>query len=177
MPSPLIFRISNTRYDRDGYPDVLRISHCGVLEFTSPKVNEVYLPQWMMDNLELEDGGVLFVWRLSLTFVEGYSSVWPLDDWELPALHIPPVRRTSTFVFDWARGHSYSVNGFRAVSPENLCSNTKMCCLIFILYPVCVAQAGERRETELCQSPAGQIRLYTDRQSTFCVSFAVFVPY
>ncbi|KAJ1462464.1 ubiquitin fusion degradation protein UFD1-domain-containing protein [Pelagophyceae sp. CCMP2097] len=47
-------------------------THCGVLEFTAPEGN-CYLPFWMMQNLMLEEGGVLSVKNVSLpkaTFVK-----------------------------------------------------------------------------------------------------------
>jgi len=46
-------------------------THCGVLEFTAPEGN-CYVPFWMMQNLMLEEGGVLSVKNVSLpkaTFV------------------------------------------------------------------------------------------------------------
>merc|ERR1719482_899169 len=47
-------------------------THCGVLEFTAPEGN-CYVPFWMMQNLMLEEGGVLSVKNVSLpkaTFVK-----------------------------------------------------------------------------------------------------------
>ena len=49
-----------------------RRTHCGVLEFTAPEGN-CYVPFWMMQNLMLEEGGVLSVKNVSLpkaTFVK-----------------------------------------------------------------------------------------------------------
>merc|ERR1719181_708688 len=46
--------------------------HCGVLEFTAPEGN-CYVPFWMMQNLMLEEGGLLSVKNVSLpkaTFVK-----------------------------------------------------------------------------------------------------------
>jgi len=47
-------------------------THCGVLEFTAPEGN-CYVPFWMMQNLMLEEGGLLSVKSASLpkaTFVK-----------------------------------------------------------------------------------------------------------
>lgn len=47
-------------------------THCGVLEFTAPE-GHCYLPFWMMQNLMLEEGGLLTVQNVSLpkaTFVK-----------------------------------------------------------------------------------------------------------
>ncbi|KAL8450628.1 hypothetical protein Emed_002500 [Eimeria media] len=46
---PMHFRISNTAKDR--------LTHCGVLEFVSEE-GTCYMPYWMMQNLELEEGGL-----------------------------------------------------------------------------------------------------------------------
>jgi len=49
-----------------------RRTHCGVLEFTAPEGN-CYVPFWMMQNLMLEEGGLLSVKNVSLpkaTFVK-----------------------------------------------------------------------------------------------------------
>ena len=46
-------------------PPRRRRTHCGVLEFTAPEGN-CYVPFWMMQNLMLEEGGVLSVKNVSL---------------------------------------------------------------------------------------------------------------
>ncbi|XVF75935.1 hypothetical protein PTKIN_Ptkin13bG0227200 [Pterospermum kingtungense] len=38
-----------------------RVSHCGVLEFTSDKEDAVFLPDWMMKNMQLQEGDSLFM--------------------------------------------------------------------------------------------------------------------
>ncbi|XP_026194550.1 ubiquitin fusion degradation protein 1 homolog [Cyclospora cayetanensis] len=61
---PMHFRISNTAKDR--------LTHCGVLEFVSEE-GTCYMPYWMMQNLELEEGGLVTVTNVSLpkgTFVQ-----------------------------------------------------------------------------------------------------------
>ncbi|KAL8428642.1 hypothetical protein ACSSS7_007115 [Eimeria intestinalis] len=61
---PMHFRISNTAKDR--------LTHCGVLEFVSEE-GTCYMPYWMMQNLELEEGGLVSVTNVSLpkgTFVQ-----------------------------------------------------------------------------------------------------------
>ena len=47
LPHPLIFEVNNNA--------VQRSSHCGVLEFSAPD-DCAYLPQWMMENLEADEG-------------------------------------------------------------------------------------------------------------------------
>ncbi|OEH80183.1 ubiquitin fusion degradation protein ufd1cy [Cyclospora cayetanensis] len=49
-----------------------RLTHCGVLEFVSEE-GTCYMPYWMMQNLELEEGGLVTVTNVSLpkgTFVQ-----------------------------------------------------------------------------------------------------------
>jgi ubiquitin fusion degradation protein 1 len=40
-----------------------RTTHCGVLEFVADE-GKVYIPYWMMQNLTLEEGGILQVKKL-----------------------------------------------------------------------------------------------------------------
>lgn len=49
---PMLFRLSNAENDR--------VSHCGVLEFVADE-GRVYLPHWMMNNLRVDDGEVVYV--------------------------------------------------------------------------------------------------------------------
>ncbi|KAL8272644.1 hypothetical protein Esti_003432 [Eimeria stiedai] len=61
---PMHFRICNTAKDR--------LTHCGVLEFVSEE-GTCYMPYWMMQNLDLEEGGLVSVTNVSLpkgTFVQ-----------------------------------------------------------------------------------------------------------
>lgn len=46
ISSPYIFKLKN----KD------RIHYCGVLEFTSDSAHVVYVPQWIMTNMDLKDG-------------------------------------------------------------------------------------------------------------------------
>lgn len=48
---PMLFRLSNAENDR--------VSHCGVLEFVADE-GRVYLPRWMMNNLRVDDGDVVY---------------------------------------------------------------------------------------------------------------------
>ncbi|KAF6150331.1 hypothetical protein GIB67_034030 [Kingdonia uniflora] len=54
---PMLFNISN--------PAAERVSHCGVMEFTAEE-GAVYLPQWMMENMHLLEGGIVYVKSSSL---------------------------------------------------------------------------------------------------------------
>lgn len=59
---PMLFELKNGE----------KRTHCGVLEFTAPE-GHCYLPFWMMQNLMLEEGGLLTVKNVSLpkaTFVK-----------------------------------------------------------------------------------------------------------
>eukprot|EP00456_Euglypha_rotunda_P062825 TRINITY_DN5302_c0_g1_i1.p1 TRINITY_DN5302_c0_g1~~TRINITY_DN5302_c0_g1_i1.p1 ORF type:complete len:573 (-),score=52.98 TRINITY_DN5302_c0_g1_i1:11-1729(-) len=48
LPSPIIFEVKNSKKST-------KTSHCGVLEFSAPR-KAAFLPTWMMQNLELDDG-------------------------------------------------------------------------------------------------------------------------
>eukprot|EP00462_Mataza_sp_D1_P019474 CAMPEP_0175130694 /NCGR_PEP_ID=MMETSP0087-20121206/6141_1 /TAXON_ID=136419 /ORGANISM="Unknown Unknown, Strain D1" /LENGTH=604 /DNA_ID=CAMNT_0016412925 /DNA_START=6 /DNA_END=1820 /DNA_ORIENTATION=- len=50
LPYPLVFEIRNKKRGV--------VSHCGVLEFSADE-NAAYLPQWMMQNLALDEGDTL----------------------------------------------------------------------------------------------------------------------
>lgn len=54
---PMLFKISNNRRNKS--------THCGVLEFVADE-GKVYIPYWMMQNLTLEEGGLLQVESASL---------------------------------------------------------------------------------------------------------------
>ena len=47
VANPIILKISSKRFSKSIY--------CGILEFTAPK-HVIYMPQWMMDNLNIEEG-------------------------------------------------------------------------------------------------------------------------
>uniref|UniRef100_A0A2N9HHA4 Ubiquitin fusion degradation protein n=1 Tax=Fagus sylvatica TaxID=28930 RepID=A0A2N9HHA4_FAGSY len=54
---PMQFQIRNESTDR--------VSHCGVLEFTGNE-DSVYLPIWMMENMQLQEGDRMIVQNVSL---------------------------------------------------------------------------------------------------------------
>lgn len=54
---PMLFKLTNTASSRT--------THCGVLEFVADE-GKVYIPYWMMQNLTLEEGGLLQVESASL---------------------------------------------------------------------------------------------------------------
>ncbi|KAL3500779.1 hypothetical protein ACH5RR_039872 [Cinchona calisaya] len=55
---PMMFSIQNPNNSS-------RTSHCGVLEFTAEE-GFVYIPQWMMDNLKLQQGDLVIIKNVSL---------------------------------------------------------------------------------------------------------------
>ncbi|XP_043924714.1 ubiquitin recognition factor in ER-associated degradation protein 1 [Protopterus annectens] len=64
---PMLFKLSNKNSDR--------MTHCGVLEFVADE-GICYLPHWMMQNLLLEEGGLLQVESVNLP-VATYSKFQP----------------------------------------------------------------------------------------------------
>ncbi|OIW08638.1 hypothetical protein TanjilG_03314 [Lupinus angustifolius] len=61
---PMLFELRN--------PSADRITHCGVLEFTADE-GCIYMPNWMMENLHLQEGGIAVLKNISLskgTFVK-----------------------------------------------------------------------------------------------------------
>ena len=54
---PMLFRLTSSTDDRT--------THCGVLEFSAEE-GTCYIPFWMMQNLLIEEGGVLTVTNVSL---------------------------------------------------------------------------------------------------------------
>lgn len=54
---PMMFKISN--------PRAKRTSHCGVMEFSADE-GKVYLPQWMMQNLIIEEGSMIMIRNVQL---------------------------------------------------------------------------------------------------------------
>lgn len=64
---PMLFKLTNRENDRH--------THCGVLEFVAEE-GKVYLPYWMMRNLLLEEGSMIFVESASLP-VATYSKFQP----------------------------------------------------------------------------------------------------
>lgn len=54
---PMLFEVAN--------PDNTKSTHCGVLEFTAPE-GQCYVPQWIMDQLELSPGHIVRVRNTSL---------------------------------------------------------------------------------------------------------------
>ncbi|XP_064612759.1 ubiquitin recognition factor in ER-associated degradation protein 1-like [Liolophura sinensis] len=55
---PMLFKLQNRKADR--------ITHCGVLEFVADE-GRIYIPYWMMQNLMLEEGGLVQVENVSLS--------------------------------------------------------------------------------------------------------------
>lgn len=49
---PLLFRLQN--------PKTGRVSHCGVMEFSSDE-GEVWLPEWMMNSMGFQEGGLALI--------------------------------------------------------------------------------------------------------------------
>uniref|UniRef100_A0A6I8SIZ6 Ubiquitin recognition factor in ER-associated degradation protein 1 n=1 Tax=Xenopus tropicalis TaxID=8364 RepID=A0A6I8SIZ6_XENTR len=64
---PMLFKLTNKNSDR--------MTHCGVLEFVADE-GICYLPHWMMQNLLLEEGGLLQVESVNLQ-VATYSKFQP----------------------------------------------------------------------------------------------------
>ncbi|KAE9616597.1 hypothetical protein Lal_00034367 [Lupinus albus] len=61
---PMLFELRN--------PSAERVTHCGVLEFTADE-GCIYMPNWMMENLHLQERGVAILKNISLskgTFVK-----------------------------------------------------------------------------------------------------------
>ena len=54
---PMLFKLTNS--------SASRTTHCGVLEFVADE-GKVYIPYWMMQNLALDEGGLLTVESASL---------------------------------------------------------------------------------------------------------------
>lgn len=66
---PLLFKLTNTRSKR--------VTHTGVLEFVAEE-KKIYLPSWLMKNLDVNDGETLVVENTSLP-VAKYSRFQPLS--------------------------------------------------------------------------------------------------
>ncbi|KAM9747266.1 ubiquitin recognition factor in ER-associated degradation protein 1 isoform 2-T2 [Dama dama] len=64
---PMLFKLTNKNSDR--------VTHCGVLEFVADE-GICYLPHWMMQNLLLEEGGLVQVESVNLQ-VATYSKFQP----------------------------------------------------------------------------------------------------
>ncbi|KAK9505957.1 hypothetical protein O3M35_009912 [Rhynocoris fuscipes] len=54
---PMLFRLYNAKYNR--------LTHCGVLEFVADEDN-VYIPNWMMQNLMLDEGDIVEIEAINL---------------------------------------------------------------------------------------------------------------
>jgi len=65
---PMLFKLSNKQKSRT--------THCGVLEFVADE-GKVYIPYWMMQNLMLDEGGLIQVQLVNLP-VATYSKFQPL---------------------------------------------------------------------------------------------------
>lgn len=65
---PMLFKLSNKKQNRT--------THCGVLEFVADE-GKIYIPYWMMQNLMLEEGGLIQVESATLP-VATYSKFQPL---------------------------------------------------------------------------------------------------
>jgi len=66
---PMLFKLSNKQKHRT--------THCGVLEFVADE-GKIYIPYWMMQNLMLEEGGLIQVESANLP-VATYSKFQPLN--------------------------------------------------------------------------------------------------
>jgi len=66
---PMLFKLSNKRNQRT--------THCGVLEFVADE-GKIYIPYWMMQNLMLEEGGLVQVESATLP-VATFSKFQPLS--------------------------------------------------------------------------------------------------
>ena len=74
---PMLFKLTNKRIDKT--------THCGVLEFVADE-GKIYIPYWMMQNLMVEEGGLVQVrsstagWYSLLQFCPRWSPLpcrWP----------------------------------------------------------------------------------------------------
>lgn len=54
---PMLFKMTNQRVNRE--------SHCGVLEFVAEE-GKIYIPHWMMDNLYIREGDMVWLENVSL---------------------------------------------------------------------------------------------------------------
>lgn len=66
---PMLFKLSNKKNQRT--------THCGVLEFVADE-GKIYIPYWMMQNLMLEEGGLVQVESATLP-VATFSKFQPLS--------------------------------------------------------------------------------------------------
>ncbi|XP_023329176.1 ubiquitin recognition factor in ER-associated degradation protein 1 isoform X1 [Eurytemora carolleeae] len=66
---PMLFKLTNKQKNRN--------THCGVLEFVADE-GKIYIPYWMMQNLMLEEGGLIQVESANLP-VATYSKFQPLN--------------------------------------------------------------------------------------------------
>jgi len=66
---PMLFKLTNKK--------VSKTTHCGVLEFVADE-GKIYIPYWMMQNLMLEEGGMITVESATLP-VATYSKFQPLS--------------------------------------------------------------------------------------------------
>ncbi|ESO91701.1 hypothetical protein LOTGIDRAFT_233453 [Lottia gigantea] len=55
---PMLFKLTNKKSNRD--------THCGVLEFVADE-GRIYIPYWMMQNLLLDEGGLVQIENVSLS--------------------------------------------------------------------------------------------------------------
>ena len=65
----MLFKLSNKKTDRT--------THCGVLEFIADE-GKIYIPYWMMQNLMVEEGGLIQVESATLP-VATFSKFQPLS--------------------------------------------------------------------------------------------------
>jgi len=66
---PMLFKLSNKK--------IQKTTHCGVLEFVADE-GKIYIPYWMMQNLMLEEGGMVQVESATLP-VATFSKFQPLS--------------------------------------------------------------------------------------------------
>merc|ERR1712023_346645 len=99
---PMIFEISNPQYNEHKL-------HCGVLEFIAQE-GMVYLPFWMMENLNLHEGDILFL--RSATIAKGqYVKLQPQTSDFLKISNPKAVLETTLRHFSaLTRGQTFRIN-------------------------------------------------------------------
>jgi ubiquitin fusion degradation protein 1 len=63
---PMLFKLSNKKQNRT--------THCGVLEFVADE-GKIYIPYWMMQNLMLDEGGLIQVVPFNTSKAQYFYSV------------------------------------------------------------------------------------------------------
>jgi ubiquitin fusion degradation protein 1 len=63
---PMLFKLSNKKQNRT--------THCGVLEFVADE-GKIYIPYWMMQNLMLDEGGLIQVVPFNTSTAQYFHSI------------------------------------------------------------------------------------------------------